>query len=124
MKTPLKIGFQGGDASEALSTLIADHVGSLEKLHGRLTACHVTVQVPDRPKGLFAVHIHIALPGGGDVNIDHTPAADERFHDPRFAVNDAFRRAKRQVQDFARRRRGDTKTLHGRIDRGLDQPEG
>ena len=47
METPLKISFQGGDASEALSALIGENVEALEKLHGRLTACQVSVQGPD-----------------------------------------------------------------------------
>jgi ribosome-associated translation inhibitor RaiA len=124
METPLKISFQGSDTSEALSRLIQEHVDGLEKLHGRMTACHVMVQVPDRQSGLFAVHIHINLPDHSDVNIDHTPAADERFHDPQFAVNDAFRRAKRQLTSHTSKRRGDVKTLHERIERTLDRPEG
>ena len=124
METPLKISFQGSDTSAALNGLIQEHVGALEKVHGRMTACHVMVQVPDRQSGLFAVHIHITLPGGCDVNIDHTPSADERFHDPQFAVNDAFRRAKRQLTNHTSKRRGDVKTLHERIDRTLDRPEG
>ena len=124
METPLKISFQGSDTSEALSSLIQEHVNGLEKVHGRMTACHVMVQVPDRQSGLFAVHIHAALPGGSDVNIDHTPTADERFHDAQFAVNDAFRRAKRQLTNHTSKRRGEVKTLHERIDRTLDRPEG
>jgi len=39
-------------------------------------------------------------------------------------VNDAFRRAKRLLKDRARKRRGDVKTLHERIERALDKPEG
>ncbi len=124
METPLKISFQGSDTSEALSDLIQEHVASLQKVHGRMTACHVMVQVPDRQSGLFAVHIHISLPGGSVVNIDQTPSADERFHDPQFAVNDAFRRARRQLTSHTSRRRGDVKTLHERIERTLDRPEG
>jgi ribosome-associated translation inhibitor RaiA len=124
METPLKISFQGGDTSEALSRSIGDHVEALEKVYGRMTACHVMVQVPDRLNGPFAVHVHMALPGGMDLNIDHTPASDDRFFDPQFAVNDAFRRAKRLLKDRARKRRGDVKTLHERIERALDKPEG
>lgn len=123
MQTPLKIGFQGGAASKALSGLIGQHVASLEKLYGRMTACQVTVQVPDKLNGPFSVHIHLALPGGMNVNVDHAPFSDDRFFDPQFAVNDAFRRAKRALKDRARKRRGDVKTLHGRIDRTLDRPE-
>ncbi len=124
METPLKISFQGGEASTALSGLIAEQAASLEKVHGRMTACHVVVQVPERPTGLFSVHVHVTLPGGGALNIDHTPSADERFHDPQFAVSDAFRRARRQLKTFVSRRRGDVKTLHERIERTLDRADG
>jgi len=58
-----------------------------------------------------------------DLNVDHAPKADERFFDPQFAVSDAFRRAMRLLKDRARKRRGDTKTLHRRIERTLDEPE-
>jgi ribosome-associated translation inhibitor RaiA len=123
MKSPLKISFQGGDVSQALNQAITEHAAALEHVYGRMTACHVTVQVPDRLNGPFAVHIHMALPGGVDLNIDHAPKADDRFFDPQFAVNDAFRRAKRLLKDRASRRRGDVKTLHERIDRTLDEPD-
>ena len=123
METPLRISFQGGDTSDAVRRLIAESVGSLEHIYGRMTACHVTVQVPDRLNGPFAVHIHMTLPGGMDLNVDHAPTADDRFFDPQFAVSDAFRRAKRLLKDRARKRRGETKTLHRRVDRTLDEPD-
>jgi len=123
METPLKISFQGGDTSDALRTLISENVTALEHLHGRMTACHVTVQIPDRLNGPFAVHIHMTLPGGLDLNVDHAPKADERFFDPQFAVHDAFRRAKRLLKERASRRRDDVKTLHERIERTLDKPD-
>jgi len=117
------MSFQGGDTSEARHELISGSVGALEHLHGRMTACHVTVQIPDRLNGPFAVHIHMTLPGGLDLNVDQAPKADDRFFDPQFAVHDAFRRAKRLLKDRARKRRGDVKTLHGRIERTLDEPD-
>lgn len=125
METPLKISFQGGDTSEALSQLITGHVETLEQLYGRMTACHVVVKIPDkhhRTSNLFSANIHMTLPGGIDINIDHTPQADNRFASPQFAVNDAFRRAKRLLKDRAKKQRGEVKTLHERIERTLDQP--
>lgn len=125
METPLKISFQGGDTSEALSQLISGHVETLEQLHGRMTACHVVVKIPDkhhRTSNLFSANIHMTLPGGIDINIDHTPQADGRFASPQFAVNDAFRRAKRLLKDRSKRQRGEVKTLHERIERTIDQP--
>ncbi len=124
METPLKIGFQGSDPSNALSRMITEHVDALERFYGRMTSCHVMVQVPDRPSGgPYRVHVHMALPGGIDLNVDQTPAADERFFDPQFAVSDVFRRAKRLLKDHVSKRRGDVKTLRERIDRTLDRPE-
>ena len=125
METPLKISFQGGDTSEALSHLITEHVEALEQLYGRMTACHVVVKIPDkhhRTSGLFSANIHMTLPGGIDINIDHTPQADDRFSSPQFAVNDSFRRAKRQLKERAKKQRGEVKTLHERIERTIDQP--
>ena len=124
METPLKISFQGGDTSEALSQLITGHVDTLEQLYGRMTACHVVVKIPDkhhRTSNLFSANIHMTLPGGIDIYIDHTPQADDRFASPQFAVNDAFRRAKRLLKDRAKKQRGEVKTLHERIERRIDQ---
>jgi sigma 54 modulation/S30EA-like ribosomal protein len=121
METPLKITFHGGETSEAVTQLINQSVADLEHVYGRMTACHVTVQVPDRLNGPYAVHVRMSMPGGMDLNIDHAPKADERFFEPQFAVSDAFRRAKRVLKDQSRKRRGETKTLHRRIERTLDE---
>ena len=125
METPLKISFQGGDTSDALRQLVVEHVDSLEQLYGRLTACHIAIKGPDkhhRTSGLFSAKIHMTLPGGIDINVDHTPQADNRFSSPQFAVNDAFRRAKRLLKERAQKQRGAVKTLHERIERTLDRP--
>ena len=126
METTPRITFQGSDPSEALTQLITEQVEGLEHLYGRMTACHVIVRVPDRHHrsgGLYAVNIHLALPGHADVNVDHVSDDDARFADPQFAVSDAFRRAQRQLKDHVRKQRGEVKTLHKRIDRTLDQPD-
>ena len=125
MESPLKISFQGGDASEALSQLIGEHVEALEKLYGRMTACQVAVKIPDKHhrSHQFSVAIHMALPGGIDINVDHAPQADNHFADAQAAVHDAFRRAKRLLKERAQRQRGDVKTLHERVERTLDRPE-
>lgn len=125
MKTALRISFQGGETSDALTGLIREHVESLERVHGRMTACHVIVQVPDRhhrSSNLYSVNIHLVLPGGINIDIDHTPQVDDRFAIPQFAVNDAFRRAKRLLKDRAGKQRGEVKTLHERVERTIDQP--
>ena len=74
MESPLKISFQGGDTSESLTGLINEHVEALEKVYGRMTACHVMVQVPDKLNGPFAAHIHLSMPGGMNLK-DNCPNA-------------------------------------------------
>jgi ribosome-associated translation inhibitor RaiA len=125
MKSPLRVSFQGGDTSDALRQTIIEHVEGLEQLHGRLTACHVTVKVPDKHHriGAYSAHIHLTMPGNIDINVDHAPQADGRFSDPQFAVSDAFRRAKRLIKDHVQKQRGDVKKLHGRVERTLDRPD-
>ena len=46
MQTLLKVDFHGTESDEALQSKIAEHVGALEHLYSRLTACHVSVEAP------------------------------------------------------------------------------
>ncbi len=126
METPLRVTFQGGETSDALDSVVREHVESLERLYGRMTACHVIVQIPDRrhrTNNLYRVNVHIVLPGGINIDIDQTPQADDRYAIPQFAVNDAFRRAKRLLTDRAKKQRGEVKTLRERVERTIDRPD-
>ena len=126
MRTPLRITFQNTPSSAAIRKLIEEQVDHLEHFFGRLTACEVHFKLPDgnhRTGGPYEVTIHLKMPGGHTVDIDRTPGLDERFADPQFAVSDAFRRARRRLQDRARVMRRDVKTLHKRVERTLDTPD-
>ena len=59
------------------------------------------------------MHIRLALPDGREVNVERTPTADERHSDLTFALNDAFKHARRQLQDQARRAQGQVKRHDG-----------
>jgi hypothetical protein len=81
--------------------------------------------VPDhhrRSGGHYEVGLRLTIPGNSDARVGHAPTQDGRFADPRFAVTDCFRHARRVIQDRLRRLRGDVKALHGRIERNLDEP--
>jgi hypothetical protein len=62
-----------------------------------------------RTGGLYEINIRLALPGGREVNIARTPQADERHADLNYALNDAFKRARRQLQDQVDRMQGNVK---------------
>jgi cold shock CspA family protein/ribosome-associated translation inhibitor RaiA len=113
METALKIDFHGAEPSEALQNSIVEHVAALERFFGRLTACHVALRAPGghhRTGGQYEVDIHLTLPDGREVNVGRTPRQDERHSNVLFAVNDAFRRVRRQLQDHVRRLQAQVKT--------------
>jgi cold shock CspA family protein/ribosome-associated translation inhibitor RaiA len=116
MQTPIQIDFQGMAATPNVHDAIADRVARLEQRYGRLTACRVVLKGPGshhRTSGLYEVNIHLALPNGREVNIARTAPADERHNDLSFAINDAFKRARRRLQDHARRLQGHVKHHEG-----------
>ncbi|HVZ54259.1 MAG TPA: cold shock domain-containing protein [Pseudolabrys sp.] len=116
MQTPVEIDFQGMDADAGVRAAIGKHVNELEQRCGRITAGRVVLKAPGghhRTGGLFEINIRLALPDGREVNIGHTPQNDERYSDINFALNDAFKRARRQLQDMVRRMQGQVKQHDG-----------
>jgi cold shock CspA family protein/ribosome-associated translation inhibitor RaiA len=112
MQTAVEIDFQGMDAKPDIQTAIAKQVAQLEERFGRVTAGRVVVKAPGghhRTGGLYEINIRLALPDGREVNVDRTAQADERHSDLTFAINDAFKRARRQLQDHARELQGQVK---------------
>jgi cold shock CspA family protein len=112
METPVQIDFQGVDTDDNIRSDILRHVEALESHFGRLTAGRVVLKGPGGRHvsgGLYEVNIRLVLPGGKEVNVERTPKADERYAKLRFAINDAFKRARRQLQDQVQRLRGEVK---------------
>ena len=112
MQTPVKIDFQGIEANPSARASIEKHIADLEQRFGRLTACRVVLKGPGSHHltgGLYEVNIRLALPDGREVNVARTPKADERHSDLPFAINDAFKRTRRRLQDQVRRLQGHTK---------------
>jgi cold shock CspA family protein/ribosome-associated translation inhibitor RaiA len=109
---PVEIDFQGAPPTEQVRQRIEQQVTRLEDFYGRIMTCRVVMRSPSRHHrtgGLHEVNIHLVLPDGREVAIERTPPEDERFSDPMFAVNDAFSRARRRLQDQVRRLRGKVK---------------
>jgi cold shock CspA family protein/ribosome-associated translation inhibitor RaiA len=112
METQTHIEYQGVTATEPVREAIAAHIEGLAKRFGRITACRVVLKGPGnhhQQGGLFDVHIRITMPGGREVIIGRTATADARRADLPFAINDAFKRARRQLQHQVRLLQGQTK---------------
>lgn len=105
MQTPAQIEFEGTEVSVELRNAIDQRIAELENRFGRITAARVAVRGPGyrhRTGGQHLVSIHLELPDGREVNVGRTPKADERYGDLTFAIDNAFKRARRQLQDQAR----------------------
>jgi cold shock CspA family protein len=118
MQTPVEIDFQGIHANEQLRSCVTRNISTLEQRFGRITACRVVIRGPSerhRKGGPFEVSIRLSLPQGREVDIGRSEGrvkeadTDNRLLDPVVAVNDAFKRARRRLQDHARRMQGQVK---------------
>jgi len=112
METAVHLDFQGMNPSEPIRESVLKHVQVLEDRFGRITACRVVVKAPGehhRTGGLYEINIRLSLPQGREVDIGRTAIEDERHANPAFALNDAFKRARRRLQDQVRRMEGRTK---------------
>lgn len=112
MQTPVQIEFSGMESTERARETIEKHVAELEARFGRVTACRIMLRAPSghhRTGGLYEVAIRVSLPSGREVNVGRTPKLDERHADLAFAINDAFHRARRRLQDHVQRMQGQVK---------------
>jgi cold shock CspA family protein len=116
METPVHLDFQGMDANDGVRESVLKHVHVLEGRFGRITACRVVVKAPGehhRTGGLYEINIRLTLPQGREIDIGRTAIEDERHADLAFALNNAFKRARRRLQDQARRMQGHVKAHDG-----------
>ncbi len=118
MEVPAQIEFQGIDPPQPVRDAIDAHIAELEQRFGRITTCRVVLKAPAQRHhtgGQYEVTIRLGLPDGREVAIGRTPTADERYADLDFAVNNAFKRARRRLQDQARRIQGQVKSHEGAL---------
>ena len=112
MQIPLNITFRDMEPSPAVEARIREKMMSLERFHDRITRCEVIIEMPHqhRHKGkLYHVRIHMTVPSGELIVSKDTHDRHEH-EDVYVAIRDAFRAARRQLEDLSRRRRGDVKT--------------
>lgn len=116
METETQIVFENIDSSDAMRRRVAAEVAHLEQFHGRVTACRVVIGAPEKHKRkgkLYQVRIHLVMPGRAEVAVRPSTAGHQWNQDPLVAIRNAFDAARRQLQDEAKKRRGEVKSLRG-----------
>lgn len=109
MQVPLQVAFDGVQHSDAVETRIREEVEKLEQFHGHIVSARVIVAKPQRRhhKGdTFQVRIHLVVPELPDIAVSREPAADGAHEDVYVTIRDAFKAARRQLQDTADKRAG------------------
>lgn len=112
MQVEPQIAYEGFDPAEHVRSRVSSEIERLEKFFGNATACRVTVKAASgrRHQGdLYEVSVHVALPDGREVVANRHPPGHQAHQDVMVAIRDAFNAAQRQLEDQARKLRGDVK---------------
>jgi cold shock CspA family protein len=75
-------------------------------------ACHVVLETPHshhQQGNLFHVSIDLTVPNG-EIVVNRDPKEHHAHENAYVAIRDAFNAARRKLQDFSRKQRGDIKT--------------
>jgi cold shock CspA family protein len=108
MQTALQISWERMDPSEYVQRRIEQEAARLEKTFGRITSCRVAVEGPGHHQhkgGLFAIRVHVELPGGREVSASRNPPQDHAHEEPYVAIRDVFDAVRRQLRETVRERR-------------------
>ena len=115
MQLPVQISFRGMEPSDAVEAKIRERAAKLERFYDRIMGCRVVVESPHRRHHqgkLFHVRVDLTVPGG-ELAVTREPAEHHAHEDAFVAIRDAFDAVQRQLEDYARRQRGDLKTHEG-----------
>jgi ribosome-associated translation inhibitor RaiA len=129
MQQEPQITFRHMEVSPAVEARILDEIAALERYFERITSCRVVVEAPHKHhqhgRG-FHITIDLHVPGK-EIVVNHEPslhsalaegeATEVEKHlethpdhkDIFVSIRDAFAAARRQLEDYARILRGDTK---------------
>jgi ribosomal subunit interface protein len=108
---PIQIVFQNLDPSPAIEAAIRERAEKLDRFYDRIMNCHVVVEVPHkrhRQGKLYAVRIEVSVPDD-TLLVTRDPAQDHAHEDVYVSIRDAFDAMRRQLEEFARKRRGEVK---------------
>ncbi len=115
MNIPPQITFRDIEPTDAIRNAVEAKTAELEQFCDDIMHCRVVIEAPHRRhrKGkLYRVRIDLTVPGE-QLIIGRNPAEHAAHHDLYVAIRDAFDAARRQLEDFMRRRRGQVKERVG-----------
>lgn len=104
MEIPIDITFRDMETSPALVAAIEEAAGRLEEVFQPIQRCTVVIETPPQRGRAFHVVLALTVPGR-EITVSRDTNDDASSEDAYAAVAHAFRSARRQLLDFAERRR-------------------
>lgn len=111
MQQPVRITFKEMEPSDAIEAWVKEHAARLEKFYDPIIGCDVVIEAPHRHSQhgrLYSIRLDITVPGD-EIVVSHQGPKDQAHEDVYVALRDAFRAARRQLQDSLRKKRGKVK---------------
>jgi ribosomal subunit interface protein len=100
------------EPSDAVETKIRERAGKLEQYYDQIMSCRVMVEAPHghhHQGKLYQVRIDLGVPDG-ELVVSHAHHHKDHAHEDVYvAIRDSFDAMKRQLEDYARKRRGKVK---------------
>lgn len=129
MNLPIQVTFRHMDPSPAVEERILEEAGKLDQYFDRITSCRVVVESPHHHHEhgrLYHIRIELGVPGK-EIIVKHEPSlrstlaqsetgtwekhreVHPEHRDIYVAIRDAFLAARRQLDEYAHRLRGEVK---------------
>lgn len=129
MILPLQITFRNMPPSDAVAARVQEEAEKLDEFYRRITSCRVIIEAPHRHHKWgeqFHVRIELGVPRG-EIVVRHEPSlrsaiqrgteeawmkhleAHPQYKDINVVIRDSFKAARRRLQDYVRRQRGQLK---------------
>jgi cold shock CspA family protein len=111
MRIPVQVTFRDTEHSAAVESRARELAGQLDRYYSRITGCHIVIQgrPAHRHKGApYSVRIDVVVPGK-EIFVDSERDQRGEHTDVYVALRDAYDAMRRQLEDYARRQRGDVK---------------
>lgn len=121
MKIPMQITFHGLPHSQEIESKVTEAAEKLHRIYAEIVSCRVVVDFANRrhKKGnIYRIHVDLSVPGT-ELNVGRESGDKDTHKDVLVAIRDAFNAMERQLQEYAKERRGEVKrggpAPHGRV---------
>ena len=107
MQLPIQIVFRDMPPSDAIEAALRNKAAKLDQFYERIMSCRVTVgriQKHKRHGKLHNIRVDLTVPGA-EIVVNRDSAEDIYV-----AIRDAFDHARRRLEDYVRRQRGEVKS--------------